>query len=127
MAVSRKDVAFRSREFVFTPIDTAAYSDLLADAFPDFRYFNAPPPAPEGPSPPEIVVWPTLKACHRFKTVRVVSDPHWTPKWERDERYGWWILKERPFPYAQIFCYCPIYRGEKLASELPPEDRKSKR
>ena len=94
-------IAFRTRYFVLTPVDEAAYSKLLVEAFPRMRFFDEPPSAYEGPTPPEITLHESLSACARHY-VLAIFEPDWAPCWSNRSKSGWWSIRNLPYPDVVI-------------------------
>ncbi|MCB1129362.1 MAG: hypothetical protein KDM81_22870, partial [Verrucomicrobiae bacterium] len=92
---------FRTRYVAFSEADQLAYSDLLAEAFPDARYFDDM----DGERnvngvPPEMPAHRTLASCSRKRRSLFVFDPHWRPKWRLHEQWNEWGFARRPCPNA---------------------------
>ena len=97
-------VSFRRRHFVFSREDAAAFSELLRDAFPDVRFFDAPTQreiASENPTPPELHILRSL-ADARQPQVDIQFDPHWKPQWKPPGAANWWVLMAAPWPSGEV-------------------------
>ncbi len=111
ITVHRKRTHFRNKGIVFAPEDYRNLSAVLADAFPDARYYMVPTDRQRNylyreshgllrKHPPRVLVHPTLErisqAAYRWKAdIVMVTDTQWQPEWKRvvdDHKFPHWSL-----------------------------------
>ncbi|MCP5367168.1 MAG: hypothetical protein H6907_11940 [Hyphomicrobiales bacterium] len=92
---------FRTRYVAFSEADHLAYSDLLAEAFPDARYFDDMDGERNvNGAPPAMPAHRTLADCSHKGRILFVFDPGWRPEWRLHEKWNEWRFGRRPCPNA---------------------------
>lgn len=127
IATRGRRTSYRTSQIALVEEDIAQLSALLAEAFPQARYYMEPTDRqcnnpyrgsrdnPLRTRPPRLLIHSTLyriwRVSHRWKQHKIwmVADPDWKPVWERFLHYlkdftPYWVLATPPPPYAEFKC-----------------------